>query len=149
MITGDTNLFIYAIDPKDISKQVAARAIIVRLRQRRASIALQVVGEFQNTALRKLKTARPYVAEYAVGLLQSFHTFSPSRSSAIAALEEMAAGRLSYWDALMLASAAEAGCTTMLSEDMQDGATLLGLEIVNPFAAGGVSPRAAELLDLA
>ena len=149
MITGDTNLFIYAIDPRDISKQVAARAIIVRLRQRRASIALQVVGEFQNTALRKLKTAGPYVAEYAVGLLQSFYTFSPRRSSAIAALEEMAVGRLSYWDALMLASAAEAGCTTMLSEEMQEGATLPGLEIVNPFAAGGISPRAAELLDLA
>ena len=61
----------------------------------------------------------------------------------------MAAGRLSYWDALMLASAAEVGCTIMLSEDMQDGATLLGLEIVNPFGPDGVSRRAAALLDLA
>ena len=49
----------------------------------------------------------------------------------------------------MLASAAETGCTVMLSEDMQNGATLAGLEIVNPFAANGVSRRAAELLDLA
>ncbi len=49
----------------------------------------------------------------------------------------------------MLASARTAGCTVMISEDMQDGATLLGLEIVNPFGANGPSPRATELLGLA
>ena len=46
----------------------------------------------------------------------------------------------------MLVSAAEAGCTAMLSEDMQDGAVLHGVEIVNPFDMGGMSPRAAERL---
>ncbi len=81
-------------------------------------------------------------------LLDDFETFPSSKPAARAALIEMAAGRLSYWDALMLASAAEAGCTVMLSEDMQDGAILFGLEIVNPFAAGGLSARAAELLGL-
>ncbi len=60
----------------------------------------------------------------------------------------MATGRLSYWDALMLASAREAGCSAFISEDLQDGARLFGMEIVNPFGAQGPSPRAIELLDL-
>ena len=37
----------------------------------------------------------------------------------------------------------------MLSEDMQDGAVLYGVEIVNPFGPDGVSPRAVERLALA
>ena len=60
----------------------------------------------------------------------------------------MASGRLSYWDALMLASAREVGCTTFISEDLQDGARLFGLEIVNPFGATGPSSRVCELLEL-
>jgi predicted nucleic acid-binding protein len=53
-----------------------------------------------------------------------------------------------YWDALRLASAREAGCTVFISEDLQDGDWLFGLEIVNPFAATGPSDRVRALLDL-
>ncbi len=60
----------------------------------------------------------------------------------------MATGQLSYWDALILASAREAGCEIFISEDLQDGARLFGLEIVNPFAATGPSDRVKHLLDL-
>jgi predicted nucleic acid-binding protein len=81
-------------------------------------------------------------------LLDDFETFPASKPASRAALIEMTAGRLSYWDAPMLASAAEAGFTVMLSEDMQDGATVFGLENVNPFGALGVSARAAEVLGL-
>ncbi len=81
-------------------------------------------------------------------MLLTYTMFPASVAASYAALNELAAGRLSYWDALMLASAAEAGCTCMLSEDMQDGARIFGVEIVNPFGANGVSHRAAELLNL-
>ncbi len=38
------------------------------------------------------------------------------------------------YDSVILAAAIEAGCTTMFSEDMQDGQTVAGLTIRNPFA---------------
>ena len=148
MISADTNIFVYAADTRDALKQEIAQAIVPRLRSRGARIALQVIGEFQNIALRKLKIPQSMAAERASFLLDGFATFPASRSAARAALAEMASGRLSYWDALMLASAAEAGCTAMLSEDMQDGARIFGLEIVNPFGEAGVSARAAKLLEL-
>jgi predicted nucleic acid-binding protein len=65
------------------------------------------------------------------------------------ALADAAAGRASYWDALLVATAAEAGCTIILTEDMSDGAILGGLRIHNPFAAaGGLTDVARRLLAL-
>jgi predicted nucleic acid-binding protein len=62
------------------------------------------------------------------------------------AAREAAAGRFSYWDAVLLASAATVGCTTMLSEDMADGARLGGITVRNPFGPNGLSAAAAAAL---
>ncbi len=40
---------------------------------------------------------------------------------------------LSFYDALIVAAAVEAGCDTLFSEDMQHGRSISGLAIVNPF----------------
>jgi predicted nucleic acid-binding protein len=65
------------------------------------------------------------------------------------ALADAVAGRASYWDALLVATAAEAGCELILSEDMADGTRLSGVEIHNPFgAASGLTARTRALLDL-
>ena len=59
------------------------------------------------------------------------------------------AGRASYWDALLVATAAEAGCRLILTEDLADGTTLGGVAIHNPFAAaGGLTARTRALLGL-
>ncbi len=42
--------------------------------------------------------------------------------------------RMSFYDALIVAAALEAGCDTPYSEDMQDGRKIGALTIVNPFA---------------
>ena len=41
---------------------------------------------------------------------------------------------LSFYDALISASALEAGCDTPLTENLRDGRRITGLTIVNPFA---------------
>jgi predicted nucleic acid-binding protein len=52
-----------------------------------------------------------------------------------AALEIAQRDRLSFYDALIVAAALEAGCSTLLTEDMQDGRVIDGrLTIQNPFA---------------
>ena len=50
------------------------------------------------------------------------------------ALELAGQGGLSFYDALIVASALEAGADRLLSEDMQVGRRFGDLEIVNPFA---------------
>ncbi len=44
--------------------------------------------------------------------------------------------RFGFYDALIVASALEAGCDTLLTEDLRTGRRIDGLAIVNPFAAG-------------
>ena len=43
--------------------------------------------------------------------------------------------RLSYWDSLILATAQDAGCSVVYSEDMQDGLRIGALTLCNPFKA--------------
>ena len=43
---------------------------------------------------------------------------------------------LSYWDALMLAAARQQGCAFLLTEDLQHGQQIDGVQIVNPFLTG-------------
>jgi predicted nucleic acid-binding protein len=41
--------------------------------------------------------------------------------------------RLSYWDSLIVAASKTASCAYLLTEDLQTGQNLDGVEVVNPF----------------
>jgi predicted nucleic acid-binding protein len=148
VITADSNVFIYLWDNDAPVKLAAAQGIVTALAERDSPIGLQVIGEVQNALRRKLRQSPAQAAGNARGLLMAFRLFRPNREVALEALEMMAAGRASYWDALLLASARAAGCTTFLSEDMQDGARFGGIEIVNPFGRDGLSHRAKAALEI-
>jgi predicted nucleic acid-binding protein len=51
------------------------------------------------------------------------------------AMRAVGAYRLAFWDAMLWATARRAGVRTLLSEDFQDGQTIEGVRIVNPFIA--------------
>jgi predicted nucleic acid-binding protein len=75
-----------------------------------------------------------------------FPTISASASAVRAALAAAAAGQAFYWDALLVATAAEAGCTAILTEDLAGGSRLSGVRIPNPFAGSALAPEAVVLL---
>lgn len=54
------------------------------------------------------------------------------------AMEVATAHRLAFWDAVMLAAAAQANCRILLSEGLQDGFTWRGVTVRNPFAAAQI-----------
>jgi predicted nucleic acid-binding protein len=57
------------------------------------------------------------------------------------------AGRFSFWDALLLATAEAGGCEAIISEDMHPGAMLGRVRVVPAFdGAGNISPEADALL---
>lgn len=146
MLSLDTNIFVYAVDQSDPEKQAIAVEVSRRAREAGAAIGLQVCGEFYAATTRRLGRAPWEASQAARNLMTAFPTFFARRSSVERALAEAAAGRFSYWDALLLSSADEAGCTALLTEDMTDGARFGRVEIVNPFAPNGLSVRASELL---
>jgi predicted nucleic acid-binding protein len=146
VLTADTNVYLYVIDERDPGKQRIAREIALRLRAQAAPIGLQVIGEFYAAATKRLKRAPWEAAQGARNLSAGLPSFAPSRACVERALAEASAGRFSYWDALLLASADLAGCSTLLSEDMADGTRLGGIEVVHVFGPNGISDRAQAAL---
>lgn len=145
-ITVDTNVVFFAADDRDSVKRLVAQDILARIRALSAPIALQVVGEFYAAVTRRLGTPPSVAARAANNLLATYPTFGSSPEVVALALEAASAGRFSYWDALLLASADRAGCDVLLSEDMADGARLGSTVVVQPFGRKGLSTRALRAL---
>jgi len=61
--------------------------------------------------------------------------FEPS--DLIAAIELHRLTQISFWDALVVHAARSAGVQALYSEDLQPGAVLGGVRVVNPFASSG------------
>jgi predicted nucleic acid-binding protein len=148
MISGDTNLFVYAMDPREPAKHIAAKAIVEAMGEVQAAVGLQVVGELQNVLRRRLRTPSATAFEYARKIFVSFPTFAYDEAAVDCALGEVFGGRLSYWDALLLAAAEAVGVRTMISEDMADGLKFRELQVVSPFGPSGPSDRVRQLLAL-
>ena len=135
----DTNIFVNSFDLSDAGKRAIALELIEKaLRSGQGMVSYQVVQEFFNVALRKFKT--PLDARQCEVYLEAvFVPLLGVHSSAQLferALEMMAKMRLSWHDSLMVAGAAEAGCSVLYSEDLQSGRKIGGMEIRNPFVAG-------------
>ena len=129
----DSNVLLYAIDKADPTKQQAARQWRSELwRSRRGRISFQVLGEFYVNAVRKQPAARDEARSEVRDLL----AWRPVVADA-ALLERgwkiQDRYRLSYWDALIVAAAKAASCRYLLTEDLQAGQELDGVEVVNPF----------------
>jgi predicted nucleic acid-binding protein len=109
---------------------------------------LQSVSEFFSVATRNGMMSRVEAAGVAETLIDLFPTAAATVGSVRIALGIAASGRTSYWDALLVVTAAEAGCTEILTEDLADGTTLAGVRIINPFAGSALSTNAEALLTL-
>ena len=97
-------------------------------------VSPQVLGEFYVTVTRKLKPElAPQDARAAVDAFSEFGVRPLTGSLVRAATLRSERSRLSYWDALVVETAIEAGAAVLLSEDMQHGQVLGSLTIRNPY----------------
>ena len=146
-IVFDTNVLVYAVDRSEGSRHLTASLLIERaLRKRRGMLILQTLTEFYSVTTGKLK-GRPDDALRFLARLRAVLTVhaADERDFDRAAAAE---GRgLSFWDALLWATADRIGARYLLSEDFQDGRVLGGVTFVNPFD-GGNEALLAEFLPL-
>jgi predicted nucleic acid-binding protein len=129
----DTNVLIYTDDKADPAKQQRALDLVAEHRRARTGVvSLQVLQEYFVTVTRKLQVdAR--VARRKVELLAEFDVATPDVADILAAIDLHRLHGLSFWDALILRAAKQAGCSIVFSEDMQDTREIDGVRIVNPF----------------
>jgi predicted nucleic acid-binding protein len=147
-ITLDTNILIYAFDQRDAFKQRICADIVVAAIAQRYALALQAIGEFYVASTRRGILTRERALAEVERLKSSFETFLPSRAAYTLAAQEAARGTFSYWDAILLISATDAGCDVILSEDMADGARLGSITVRNPFGPRGLNEEARAFLGM-
>ena len=94
-------------------------------------------NEFANVLRKKFRLDWPLVAETVADVREMFKPIRPvDIATHDAALAVAGAHGFSFHDALIVALALNAGCDTLLTEDLQAGRRIDGLVIVNPFAPG-------------
>lgn len=129
----DTNLLVYADSADEPGKH---RRAIELIKQHRAAgtavLSTQVLQEFVNVALRKLRLPPALIRE-RLGFYSRFEMVQATPELMAGALDRHVLHSLSFCDALILQAAIVSGCQQLLSEDMQHGATFGGVRIVNPF----------------
>ena len=129
----DTNILVYADDAFDPRKQQLALDLLVDLRARQeAVLSTQVLQEYFVTAMRKLGL-EAHVARQRVAQFGRFELIQPMLDMLLAAIDLQQNHSLPFWDALILQTASAARCTGLYSEDMQAGASIGNVLIVNPF----------------
>jgi predicted nucleic acid-binding protein len=145
--TLDTNLLVYSSDSGAGARHRLALEIVRYAIESECWLTLQSVSEFYFAVTRKRVVPPTEAAATANDWLDTFPIVAATPDAARVALRCAAAGLASYWDALLVATAAEAGCDVVLSEDMADGMMCGGVRIHNPFAAaGGLTEETRRLL---
>lgn len=127
----DSNVLVYAFttDPRAMRAQA--------LLQQRPVISVQGLNEFANVARRKLGMDWHELRE----AIEALRVLCPTvlaldLAAHVEALRLAERYNHSIYDSLVLASALQAGCETVWSEDMQHGMSIEGrLRIANPFRA--------------
>jgi predicted nucleic acid-binding protein len=129
----DTNVLVYADDKAAPAKQRRALDLVAEHRRARTGVvSLQVLQEYFVTVTRKLHVD-VRIARRKVELLAEFDVAAPEVADILAAIDLHRLHTLSFWDALVIRSAKQSGCTVLFSEDMQHTRAIDGLQIVNPF----------------
>jgi len=142
LVFVDTNILAYARDQRDSRKQGIAAAWLASLAKRRnGRLSWQVLIEYYAVATHPAKLAMPAAAAQAdVLALQMWNPVVPDSELLQRAWGVQERLSLSWWDAMIVAAALQAGCETLLSEDLQHGQVVDGsLSIVNPFVTGAPS----------
>jgi predicted nucleic acid-binding protein len=124
----DTNILVYA--QQTGGKADRARALLAG----GGKISVQVLNEFTAVYRRKQRKNWREIAEAISDVLTAVDPPLALTLDLYAAARTLAEDhQLQFYDALIVASAIEAGCDTLFTEDMQHDRTFGRLAIVNPF----------------
>ena len=131
----DTNVLAYGFDKSIPEKQKIAQELVREwFPSRKMVISTQVLQELFVVLTRRLKPGLP--AEKARKIIEDFSKIEISLiepKTILKAIDISQKHKISFWDALIVNSALEAGCRVLFTEDLNHGQKIEGVKIVNPF----------------
>jgi len=131
----DTNILVYALAADDPHRSSIAQRLIAELLEKNTfRTSTQVFQELFVTLMRKIKTPmKPAEVIRYVDQLAAWPVTVLDYQAVRSGMDLAGQAKLSLWDALVVVAAARSGAAQIITEDLQDGQTLLGLRIRNPF----------------
>ncbi len=141
----DTDILVYAVDRDAGERHGRSRELVERAARCDCVLTAQALAEFFHATTRKNLLHPALASAFVRDWLDVFPVASADNAALVDAMDAVEQHRLSFWDAMLWATARRAGCSTILSEDMQDGRRLSGVEFVNPFAMEAAARLAALL----
>ena len=132
----DTNILVYAHDRSAGVKHIQASDLLLDLWQTRSGcLSIQVLQEFYVTITRKVAMPLAYTEAAAiVGNLTHWRVYAPGPKDLLGAIDLEHRCQISFWDAMIVHSAARLGCKLIWSEDFNPGQIYDGIRLLNPFA---------------
>ena len=131
----DTNILIYAYDRSDGEKhRVASRLIEKCWENESGRVSLQVLQEFYVNVTQKIpKPLERDIARKIISDLSKWQVHIPAVEDLLQAIDLQMAYSLSFWDAMVVQSAAHLGCRQLFSEDLSHGQSYRNVQVINPF----------------
>ncbi len=129
----DTNVILYAASsaPSEAAERDAARRIF---QENDWGTSVQVLQEFYVNATGKLREQiRPQSTRQFIRLLLTRPLVATTPDLFTLAVDISRRYRISYWDAAIVAAAAQLGCRTLYTQDLNAGQTYEGVTAIDPF----------------
>ncbi|MDF1501004.1 MAG: PIN domain-containing protein [Anaerolineales bacterium] len=131
----DTNVLVYAYDHSAGEKYDRARFLLDQLwSDMGGHLSIQVLQEFYVTVTQKVR--KPLDSEAAAGIVRDLSYWRihvPVADDVVGAIDLQQRYETSFWDAMILWSAHQLGCSIVWSEDMSEGQDFDGVRVFNPF----------------
>ena len=132
----DTNIVVYCFDTLEPRKQTRAKDLLAHaLNNQTGVVSYQVIQEFCNVATKakRLQLPQERILAYVNLVLQPMNQVGPSPQLIESALKLRTEHSFSFYDSLIIASATQAKCQVLYTEDLQHMQRVGSLQIVNPF----------------
>ena len=129
----DTNILAYAVDRDGDERHERSRILPGRAARCDCVLTVQALAEFVHATTRKSLLPFTSASGFVRVWLGVLHVVSVGAETIVEAMDAVEAHRLSFRDATLWATARQSGCSPILTEDMQDGRRLGGVEFINPF----------------
>jgi len=129
----DTNVLVYALDKAEPEKQKKARELLRKTESDRLGvISTQVLKEYYVVATQKMKV-EPELAKRIISSLSKFEVVVINQPIIEKAIDISISNKITFWDALIVSSAAAARCRIIWTEDLNHGQSINKIKIENPF----------------
>lgn len=140
----DTNILVYAADRDAGPRHDMCVELVARAALRDCVLTVQALAEFFHATTRKALLDPAIASAFVKDWLAVFDLAAADPETLTEAMDAVAEHRLSFWDAMLWATARQSGCASILTEDFQHGRHIGGVEFLNPFQPDA-EPRLAQL----